>query len=81
MGQLFDDMDQVHVYDWGLCYLSACAPKEMPLKRITAVVNSSHPTGIKSQWRKAAENFVSGEPNPCPCDDEPKRRLHYLFNC
>jgi len=81
MGQLFDDVKVINIYAYGLCHLSVCAPRGMPRKRVEAAVNVEHPTGIKHQWKVTKENFETGESNPCPCNDEPKYRLHYLMNC
>jgi len=82
MGQLFDDMEEVHVYTAGLCSLSVCAPKEMPVERVEDAVNAGHPTGLEYRWKVAKDkNFRTGEPNPCPCNDEPEDRLHYLMHC
>lgn len=82
MGQLFEDVEKIHVYAGGtLDVLSVCAPKEMPRERLVAAVNAGHPTGIESQWTVSEEDFRGGEPNPCPCNDEPDDRLHYLMHC
>ena len=81
MGQLFEDMDKIHVYTSGLCYLSVCVPKDLPKERLEAAVNASAPTGIKSQWQIAEDKkFKTGEANPCQCEDDAER-LHYLMNC
>lgn len=81
MGQLFEDMDAIHVYSVGLCALSVCAPKGMTKKRLKAAVNAGHPTGIRHQWEFSKDKtFRTGQSNPCPCEDDPER-LHYLMNC
>lgn len=70
----------VVVYSHGPVYLSACAPAGMAVADIERNVNMSHPTGISSQWALASTPFASGEPNPCPCNDD-AGRLHYLLSC
>lgn len=71
---------QVEVYSWGLVYVSACAPETVSRNDVEDAVNLSHPTGIKSRWRVADENFASGDDNPCACSDHPDRR-HWLLSC
>lgn len=65
----------------GLVCVSVCAPKETPPADIEAWINGESPTGISSPWRISEDAFASGQPNPCPCDQEPGTRLHYLLNC
>lgn len=44
--------------------------------------DANHPTGISSKWSISKDKtFHSGEPNPCPCDQHPDKRLHYLLTC
>ena len=44
-------------------------------------LNSNYPTGLAHQWDFSKdEKFTSGEPNPCPCEQE-SGRTHYLFDC
>lgn len=72
----------VYVYASGLLSCSVCAPSTMTAEEVAVVVNSLHPTGIDSGWRKSSDTtFASGQPNPCPCDREPERRQHWLLNC
>lgn len=75
-------MQFVTVYSAGLCSLSCCADNSITIEEITTVVNVTNPTGIQSHWRLAEDKkFKSGEPNPCPCDENPEHRKHYLFHC
>lgn len=71
---------RVHVYSHGLCHASACAPAELTAEQVSDAVNASHPTGIASRWQHAAEPFVSGQPNPCACEQDADRR-HWLLQC
>lgn len=76
------ELGEVVVYAEGLCALSACAPKDMDRADLLAVINSEHPTGIRSSWSfDNAPRFRTGQPNPCPCEQEPGDRMHYLFAC
>lgn len=73
---------EVEVYHVGLVCLSACAPKDMPIEEVESLINVQHPTGIASAWRKSKDpTFKAGEPNPCPCNDHPDGRVHYLLEC
>jgi hypothetical protein len=71
----------IDVYSLGFCTLSVCVPEGMTVEEITADVNKLHPTGISSEWSIAADpTFHTGEPNPCVCENDPRRR-HYLMHC
>lgn len=76
-----DQNDPVELYALGLICASACAPKDMDREAVERSVNSQHPTGIRSRWCVADEPFRTGEPNPCPCNDHPEERLHWLLVC
>lgn len=65
----------------GIVAVSVCAPKDTPREQIEEWVNGEHPTGISSPWAISGDDFAEGQPNPCPCDQEPDARLHYLLNC
>jgi len=65
----------------GLVCLSVCAPKTVTPEQIETFVNDEHPTGISSPWAISDDDFADGHPNPCPCDQQPESRLHYLLNC
>lgn len=80
MGQLFEDADAVEVYNVGLCYLSVCVPKDMPIERVEAAANVCEPTGV-TPWKKSDDAFKGGEVNPCPCNDKPNTHRHYLLSC
>jgi len=68
------------VYATGICHCSACVPKNWDRARVEIVVNIEHPTGISSKWAISDENFLSGESNPCPCEEDSSRQ-HWLLNC
>jgi len=67
------------VYSWGLYYASICT--SLSLKETEERLNIELPTGIKSQWKKAEEDFHTGQSNPCPCERYPETHKHYLFVC
>jgi hypothetical protein len=76
------DGTTVYVYGTGVVALSACAPAAMPPGEVAAAANRQQPTGISSPWRVSGEpRFAGGQPNPCPCDQQPAARLHYLLEC
>ncbi|HYF26553.1 MAG TPA: hypothetical protein VD931_12510 [Baekduia sp.] len=75
-------MDPVIIYSSGIIYTSACADAALTVEEVAAVVNDRSPTGISSPWRLAeAPTFVGGEPNPCPCEQHPDTRRHWLLAC
>lgn len=72
----------IDIYSLGICHASVCAPREVTEAEVTAALNESRPTGISSDWEPSPDPaFESGEPNPCPCNDEPTTRLHWLMVC
>lgn len=72
----------VVVYSYGLLSCSVCAPKEMDIKDVTNAVNVQNPAGTTNGWVLSEDKtFRQGGPMPGPCDQNPKDRTHYLFNC
>lgn len=81
-------MNKVSVYSSGAGYCSVCAPNDMSIEEITEQVNILNPTGIESKWKLSEDptfhkkvDYVEPAPNPCPCDQQPETRKHYLFEC
>ena len=66
------------VYREGICYASVCSSlgMESTVKRMR-----TRPSGITHGWQLADKPFRTGESNPCPCDQQPKTHMHYLFEC
>lgn len=76
------DTKEVDVYAIGMCYMSVCAPIEFDIDAIELIVNMRHPTGIERKWTMSADStFITGQPNPCPCDGNPLTKKHYLLDC
>lgn len=62
----------------GLVHASVCSDEGAELA--AEWLNRAHPTGVGG-WRLSdASTFSDGQPNPCPCADDPARS-HYLFEC
>ena len=75
-------MDKIDIYAEGFINLSVCAPKDMPVDKVTAAVNKERPSGGTYPWTLSEnETFSGGEPHPCPCNDKPDTNIHYLFHC
>ena len=70
----------MRVYAVGICAASVCVEKDATPKEIEREVNARHPTGVTPWAMSEDATFKGGEPNPCPCPDEPDR-VHYLLNC
>lgn len=67
------------VYSIGLCNASVCT--SLPLDAATLRLNTTHPTGIRSQWAPTKLlTFKCGTPIGCACPDHPGNK-HYLFHC
>jgi hypothetical protein len=73
-------VSDIKPYAVGLVCASVCAPKDTPIEEIERVVSGQHPTGLDHGWQKSKDSFRTGDPNPCPCNDDPER-LHWLLNC
>lgn len=75
-------MDKLIIYSQGIIAMSVCVDKDLTTHEIEMLANSQSPTGIKSKWQISTDKtFHKGEPNPCPCEDHPETRKHYLLNC
>lgn len=70
----------VHVYAFGLCYASVCAPASLTIDEMIAAADAEQPTGLAHGWFLANEPFKDGSPNPKTCENDPARR-HYLLSC
>lgn len=69
----------IEPYSVGICYMSVCSDE--PIENILEWVNKIYPTGIQSHWQKSDdETFMTGQPNPSPCDMIQGRK-HWLLNC
>ena len=66
------------IYATGLVSASVCSSLS---KREVELKMAQEMTGV-GPWRFArSEKFSGGEPNPCPCNKNPKTHKHYLFHC
>ena len=74
-------METIEIYSVGICYMSVCASNNISLDKIEMIANDRYPTEISHHWSIANEPFISGDPNPCPCDKFPDTRKHYLLHC
>ena len=66
------------VYGEGLIYASVCSSLAQD-----EVVARMHRRlcGTHAGWGLSDKAFKTGEPNPCPCDNQPETHKHYLFEC
>lgn len=70
----------VVVYASGLLCCSVCAPVGMSRAELEREVNRIHPCGTRKGWTISTDpTFASGQPNPCPCNDHPTERQHWLL--
>jgi hypothetical protein len=68
------------IYSNGLIHCSVCT--DGSIERATELVNIENPVGAGPQkWAVVDKEFSTGEPNPCPCNDHPDKRIHILFTC
>lgn len=71
----------IYCYATGAVSMSVCVKAEATRDEVEEAANRASPTGIDSRWHISEDaTFRTGEPNPCPCQDEPGR-FHYLLNC
>lgn len=67
----------VTVYHEGLLYASVCTTLD---DAATDAAMAARPSGGSGGWQRSKDaTFVSGEPNPCPCDTDPDTRRHVLY--
>lgn len=75
-------MSKVTVYSMGPLSCSVCAPNDMTPKEVEADVNLNNPSGTMNGWKISTDShFRQGKPNPCPCDQDPENRRHFLMDC
>lgn len=75
-------MKKVIPYAVGICKASVCADKKLKPKEVEKIFNVMNPAGTRHGWKLSKDrHFSGGEPNPCPCDQHPETRKHYLFEC
>lgn len=75
-------MEDVIIYSTGIVACSVCASNDLSPEQVEEEVNRISPTGISSNWRiSEEETFKDGIPNPCPCEQNPETRKHYLLHC
>lgn len=72
-----EDADFI-VYTEGICYSSVCS--SLPVDEVVARMKRRL-SGVGPWTLSEAESFSEGEPNPCPCDQNPATHQHYLFVC
>lgn len=73
--------DEVTFLAIGFVMASVCAPNAYERDDVERAANTLRPTGIKSGWTVTDGPFRTGEPNPCPCNDHPTERRHWLLEC
>ena len=82
MSETTTELPKVLIMAWGLCEISVCAANDATKEEIERHANRENPTGISSRWEISDdETFSGGEPNPCPCQDHPEERKHWLLDC
>ena len=73
--------NEILVYALGLCSCSVCAPITTDTSAIVREANRQHPTGIGPWAVSGNETFLNGKTNPCPCNEEPATKQHWLLEC
>lgn len=75
-------MNKVIPYSIGIMTASVCADNSLTPEDVEAEFNNISPSGTTNGWKLSEDKtFKGGAPNPCPCDQHPETRKHYLFNC
>ena len=75
----------VSIYSEGICFISVCAPADMPREVVERVVNLKQPTGIASKWRVSTSKWRKdgvevNDSMPRECEKDCTRR-HWLMEC
>jgi hypothetical protein len=75
-------MDKVIAYSVGLLAASVCADNSLTPQEVEDEFNRTNPAGTTNGWKLSEDtHFRQGATNPCPCDQHPETRKHYLFEC
>lgn len=76
-------MEKFIGYSIGITSMSACVDNSLSGEEIEELANTQFPTEIESKWTISSDtHFRDGiNTNPCPCQDNPETRSHYLLNC
>ncbi len=74
-------MKDIEIYAVGMVHASACALNTINISEVERIANMQYPTGVSHSWSLHDGSFKSGESNPCPCDEAPETRSHYLLSC
>jgi hypothetical protein len=75
-------MEKIIPYSVGLLTASVCADNNLTPEEVEKEFNRVSPSGTTAGWRISEDtHFREGATNPCPCDQNPTTRKHYLFNC
>lgn len=72
-----DSRTGVILYAEGPISSSVCAPKEMPEHEVCEAASRISPDP-NFPFVVSDESFRTGEPNPCPCNDD-EGKLHWLL--
>ena len=73
-----EEGDEFVVYSEGLVNASVCS--SLGLKE-TVDRMGRRLNGVNGWYLSEDKEFAAGQPNPCPCDRNPKTHQHYLFHC
>lgn len=74
--------EKVIPYAVGLLSASVCADNSLTPIEVQIEFNKMEPCGTQNGWVLSKDtNFRTGATNPCPCDQNPETRTHYLFEC
>lgn len=73
-----DEAGSVTIYKLGALSCSVCAPKGMSVEEVEAAVNRQRPCGTSLGWQVSEDTHFN---NPCPCNQNPDKRVHYLMDC
>ena len=73
-----EEGDNFVVYGEGLINASVCSSlgKDETVARMGRRLN-----GVNPWFLSEDKNFATGQPHPCPCEQNPKTHQHYLFHC
>ena len=75
------DLADYVVYSEWLCFMSVCSRLDQGALVMRMEEHGYLIASPTHTWRLADGPFKTGEPNPCPCNDFPDRRQHFLFSC
>lgn len=67
--------------------MSVCVDKNLTREQVEEEANKTSPSGTERGWKISEDTHFAKKTdkdpltNPCPCEQFPESRMHYLLDC